>query len=1092
MSITNLHIFSKNTDAFASQRGYNYQTLKTLEAWVNNLSKNIEEDIYCEYEEDIFQKNILKGSVKFRQIKLYSSNFSFKSEEITKCISHFFMLHIKSEYTSFDKEFIFETNSEVARKHLNNEADLLSEWFENQENLSAEQIKKYSEKVKEIVSEYIQQQEKKITDDNNEELVKEAIKIFKGLEDSFWIEFAKLIKWKFLGVNSDDEFSNTKSRIEELLCQLPYDIGNNNIQQVFGVLLEKVFTKASQEKSENRRLTTNELILLILNIGNEEDKWYSQKFEYYNNIEKIEEFRIGEFFEVLDLVNYCRRKKYLINHKEKWNSLLEFYTKNEEIDPIYRRKSIYELIFLNNESHELNYDDLKNIELPKGNLIGFENEIKFYFQDFDNFKEVEELEEAQTILNLLFPSVLRKKVEISKSEFKKWNLLLAETIDKRLLNPKNVSEKCHLLEEKGNYLLMMNLIKNNNKFVFIEYFEQILTIVDDAPLYKVSQFGDRINKYIKMFINLDSTDENKMIMTLETFSEKLYPFLEKREGKIKLARQQVERGVSYLRTNNSSGLLKALEYFHKAKDNYQQEDTIEGFTLALLNISQLYNSIGMHFAGKYYALSAFRMSVNKELIKSTEKSLAQMFYADFKQGSWFNAINVFNMYMNLRDQSNIEISNYEEEGRITQRLSLMLYCMKRTSFQYNYFIDDYVNYLDYFGTDIVKPIFKIFDDELNSEDKFLKLLEGDLDDFPLNDVGKHRTISFYALGSLWKIMFENNYQITSVAEEYIATIQIILTEISLSGYDFHLLKSTIEIELLLSDTKKPPIQISENSVIKWQVNICFFDNSDTFKINEHTVFNTVSFHLILNTISLLKQEEFKDLFFKLIKERSLDSKQISVNLYQRIHRDIYTKKDFAFTKRDIFQKEDIVLNLPSENNVMKWNDSLSEKYSQTFSITAIENRFKNAHNAIYLTLEHLKKNPDFSVFINDLRRKGWKDWQIILSIYNFIINYKIKKFENTKFINDSEAPAFYSKMFIKYKNLDEKNCYIHFPLEAFQSKEFLVQFNITFSSIIQTYGLENKSITPNFKAIKEFLDVRFNFANDDYSDNNPLKDVLFE
>ena len=28
MSITNLHIFSKNTDAFASQRGYNYQTLK--------------------------------------------------------------------------------------------------------------------------------------------------------------------------------------------------------------------------------------------------------------------------------------------------------------------------------------------------------------------------------------------------------------------------------------------------------------------------------------------------------------------------------------------------------------------------------------------------------------------------------------------------------------------------------------------------------------------------------------------------------------------------------------------------------------------------------------------------------------------------------------------------------------------------------------------------------------------------------------------------------------------------------------------------------------------------------------------------------
>ena len=79
-----LHIFSKNTDAFASQSGYNYQTLITLEAWVNNLKNGVEEDIFCEYEEDIFHKNKFDNSVKFRQIKLYSTNFSFKSEEIIK------------------------------------------------------------------------------------------------------------------------------------------------------------------------------------------------------------------------------------------------------------------------------------------------------------------------------------------------------------------------------------------------------------------------------------------------------------------------------------------------------------------------------------------------------------------------------------------------------------------------------------------------------------------------------------------------------------------------------------------------------------------------------------------------------------------------------------------------------------------------------------------------------------------------------------------------------------------------------------------------------------------------------------------------
>lgn len=92
MEINKLYLFTKDTDAFSSQRGYNYQTLKTLETWIKNYVRNIQEDIYCEYEEDIFQKGIENKIAKFRQIKLYSTNFSFSSEEVKKCLAHFFML----------------------------------------------------------------------------------------------------------------------------------------------------------------------------------------------------------------------------------------------------------------------------------------------------------------------------------------------------------------------------------------------------------------------------------------------------------------------------------------------------------------------------------------------------------------------------------------------------------------------------------------------------------------------------------------------------------------------------------------------------------------------------------------------------------------------------------------------------------------------------------------------------------------------------------------------------------------------------------------------------------------------------------------
>lgn len=75
MGISNLYIFSKDTDANASLRGYHYQVLKAVETWVDNFNNGIDEEIYCDFEEDIFQKNPTLKTAKFRQIKLYSSNF---------------------------------------------------------------------------------------------------------------------------------------------------------------------------------------------------------------------------------------------------------------------------------------------------------------------------------------------------------------------------------------------------------------------------------------------------------------------------------------------------------------------------------------------------------------------------------------------------------------------------------------------------------------------------------------------------------------------------------------------------------------------------------------------------------------------------------------------------------------------------------------------------------------------------------------------------------------------------------------------------------------------------------------------------------
>ncbi|WP_281335977.1 dsDNA nuclease domain-containing protein [Flavobacterium eburneipallidum] len=1086
MELNKLFLFSKNTDAFAAQRGYNYQTLKTLETWISNFISNTKEDIYCEFEEDIFQKDLLSQKLTFRQIKLYSSNFSFSSEEVKKCISHFFTLHVKSNYNDFSKEYVFETNTNIAQKYLNNDADMLKEWFEYQNQLDEEKLKKYAQKVKEIVTEYIEEQKKALKD--NDEL-QEAVKVYDELDKSFWQEFTKMIKWKFIGTSPDDEFTTTRANIELLIQKLPHNLADNNSIQVFGVLLDTVFMVINEKLGEERKLTYDQLEQRLFSIGNEDDKWYSSRYDYYKKIEPLSEFRIGEFYEILDLVNYCRRKKYLHTHKILWNPFLIYYAKNLKVDSLFRKKAVYEIVFLNNEFYEVDYENLAIRERPEGNLFGFEEDIRYYFSDFVAFKDAKDIENAHNIINVVFVASKNGKASIEEGELRKWFIQLYRKINQKLLIEKDISEKCNLLELQGNFLLGINRLRNKSNLEFIEYFDEILALVEKAPLFKLSQFGDRIEKYIKMHLNVDPTDKMGIISALEDFSENLFPLVEKREGKVKLAQSQVKRGYNYLKTNIPKNLLKALEYFHSAKDNYLQEDTIEGFVLALLNIAQLYNSIGMHFAAKNYALAAFRMSTNKELIKRVENSLSLLAYADYLQGSWFNSLSLYGRYIGLKLNANFDKSDAEEEQKATLNIAFMLYVMRRSSNQFKYLNENYIVFLDYIGSQIVVPILAKLNDELQSDEKYNKSIENQINDFPFNDFGKTRIINFYALGSLWCISFDNTHEVRSIAEEYISSIQVVLAEIALSDVDFHLLKSKIDIELTLSNKYVAPEQLPSNEVIKWKVYICFSNVVNTEKINQHSAFNMVSLRLMLDNISLLKSDEFDLLFWKFFKEAKLDTKQIAINLYQKIHRDIYLKEDFEVFQASSFEKENFNLNFPRENKVVVWDNSLSQKYNKKFSLEAIENRFNNMQKCTYLTLAELKKLPCFPIWLNDLRSEGHKDWQILMNMQNFMINYKVRRFEKKKFNTEEKQIEHFQKTFYKYMNMDEKDCYVEFPLEAFKSKEFTDQFNFSLPSALNTYGLETKLMTPNFTAIKEFLDIRFNLRHDDYNENNPLNDI---
>ncbi|RZK23531.1 MAG: hypothetical protein EOO43_08365, partial [Flavobacterium sp.] len=581
MPLSNLSIFSKDTDANEVVKGYEYQKLRTLETWLNNKVNMVDEVIYCEYEDDIFQRDIAAGSSKFTQLKLYGSkSFSFKSEEITKAIANFFMLFVNGEY-SFDKvQFVFETNTSIAGKYGDNDAELLKEWFDNQDNIDAQLLQKCAEKVRTIVADYLKGEFPKIEKTQKSE-VQSAMIDFNGLPPTVWEDFTKSIKWVFNDKSPNDAIETTVSSIKEFINALPFPSIEGKVDTVFTALYYEVSVKMFQNEPEDRCLTNQKIDSLILDLGDEADKQYNLAFEAWKGTPEIKYFNLAEFIEVLHSSNHCRQSPYLKEHSPLWLNLLDQYIQFEDTPDRYRQKAIYEFLWLS-----LRPEWLKE---PVGSLVGLNHLIDKYFTDAVKFDDHEAIEDNFNLLRIIRASILMGKSDLPMEKTKNWLNEIGTTINKKIELVENPSEKCYWLELRTAYL--SNPLDEHGKHFdterIFQSYEEIIQLLPEAPLYNVTRLSDRLNQFIKIYIQVGANDN--YVDSLEALADKLMPFVSTRNGNHKLAKTYVDRGVKYLHTTNPHHLAKALDYFHKAKDLWLQGETGEGYILSLLNISQLYS-----------------------------------------------------------------------------------------------------------------------------------------------------------------------------------------------------------------------------------------------------------------------------------------------------------------------------------------------------------------------------------------------------------------------------------------------------------------------------------------------------------------------
>lgn len=161
---------------------------------------------------------------------------------------------------------------------------------------------------------------------------------------------------------------------------------------------------------------------------------------------------------------------------------------------------------------------------------------------------------------------------------------------------------------------------------------------------------------------------------------------------------------------------------------------------------------------------------------------------------------------------------------------------------------------------------------------------------------------------------------------------------------------------------------------------------------------------------------------------------------------------------------------------------LSKFYNREESKKIIERRYKNCIPTIHLTLKRIIPTKKFQSLKNSLRSQGWKDWHILMGIFNFVMNYRMKKIG---ILGNQFAIIKFQETYL-YQ--EEKDNSVYVPLNEFTEENLKFGLESSMPATICVLGLSLPHNTAIKKEkISEILN-KFNYWEDDVK-HEPIFDL---
>ncbi len=836
-----LHLFAKDTNGVSAERGFHYQHLKTLDTWLKNRTENIEEDIFCDYEEDIFGANVSGKEFRFRQIKFYKGKFSFSQEEISKAIVHFFMLYANPSYQNGQAFFFFETNSSPTLTDKSNSTSFLSRWANEQGNLTEPFLSECLEAVKLLLHDYFDGLSVKDSKLESLELARQQLTSF---PDQKWTEFIRSIRWVFEGKSQDDAMSGLFESIKYQLWKLPIPLDRSKEDVYLALLQAEIVQRTIASNPEDKKLTHHLLDIILLKEG-AETKWYGHTFEKWSSVQQLHRFSIEEVFELAIATEYflaiIRNDNLQHPHTETWLRLVDLYLQFEKALVIYRRKLIYCYIRLYCIQHG-NIDSILSGKPTKLASFYFEHisehfNIGDYYNDIalltdyqdphdralgrlrndDKGKQTKAvgrhlialttLQQIETIfesgLEAEYREMITQDGRANNHVIMYWVVCLGRSIKQKLENESDVSRKCKYLEVMGQYELQFGKAENFqdhilNVFSWIYKISPLLQEAEQfsaAAHYKYIQHTKKLLRFYKLPAETYDKIFDDYLDFFEEHVPRLLPFKDKADRKFK-------DGLERLSDLSPGRWLNGLDLLHQSQILRNNDNTEQEYIKTLTQLAIGYGKMEMWMASKYYALTAMAqtsMLVQKNTIACyIEKAIIPLMEADYRQGLWEHLVLDMNYFFLMKrvlaaspyldPQVSISLRNI-----VGEFLAVIPHLPER----YRTFVANKVEFYNELRLGFEKPM-RSWTNVFTSPEAVEEYLDKRTSGY-FNDSGSIGLIEFKALGIVWEIMHANSYKSNMVAQEFSAYLQVVLSQIQHHSLNPTILLKEVSVQLMLAD-----------------------------------------------------------------------------------------------------------------------------------------------------------------------------------------------------------------------------------------------------------------------------------------------------